>query len=70
MDLLTGEVHVKEAQEGDKEENTVLAFLRERLGAKEEEGEEEKGIELSKIGQKNEEKTNVNESSSSDSDTD
>ena len=50
MDLLTGEVHVKEAQEGDKEENTVLAFLRERLGAKEEEGEEEKGIELSKIG--------------------
>ena len=70
MDLLTGEVHVKEAQEGEKEKNTVLAFLRERLGEKEEGGVEEKGIELSKIGEKKEEKTNVNESSSSDSETD
>ena len=40
MDLLTGEVHVKEAQEGDKEENTVLAFLRKRLGIEDEDEED------------------------------
>jgi len=68
MDLVTGEVHAKEVKDGDTEENSVLAFLKERLGVKEEGGE--KGIELSKIGDKKEEKTNVNESSSSsDSDT-
>jgi len=52
MDLLTGEVHAKEVKEGDKEENTVLAFLKKRLGVEEEgetEEEEGKGIELAEI---------------------
>ncbi len=67
MDLLTGEVHAKEVKDGDKEENTVLTFLKKRLGVKEEGEtgeEEEKGIELAEI---EEEKVAVNESSSSSS---
>jgi hypothetical protein len=32
MDLLTGKVNKKEEKDEDEDENSVLAFLRERLG--------------------------------------